>query len=259
MRTRHRQRAFTLVELAVVVLIVGLLLGSAMMTLQAQSEQRAIDDTRRRLDTAVEAIIAFAVVNGRLPCPAVGGATGVESPGGGGACTSPYGGFLPASTIGFQPTDASQYAVDVWNNRIRYVVAGADATKPLLGCTGASTIPHFTSAVNLKTNGISCRPGNLDLDVKCSTFGAGVSATCNSATQVVAMNTIAFIVYSTGKNGATPAVYGNDENENIDADAMFINRTPSPTESSIGYYDDIMVMVPAGVVYTRLVAAGVLP
>jgi prepilin-type N-terminal cleavage/methylation domain-containing protein len=247
MAARRAQAAFTIVELAVVMAIIGLLLAGAMMTLSAQAEQRAVDETRRRLNAAVDALISYAVVNGRLPCPAVAAANGDEAPAGGGACTNAYGGFLPARTIGFQPTDEVFYGLDAWNNRIRYAVSSVAP----IGCTGAVTAPHFTVSANLKSNGMSCKPNDLDV---CSVAGA-----CAAANRVVAQNTAAFIVYSTGKNGPNAAAYGPDETENVNGDARFVSRTWSGTDAGAGYYDDLVVVVPAGALYSRLVAAGVLP
>jgi len=63
-------RGFTLVELAVVMTIVAILLASVVYTLSAQTEQRNLDETRRRMETARELLLSFAIVNGRLPCPA---------------------------------------------------------------------------------------------------------------------------------------------------------------------------------------------
>ena len=248
MTTRRAQAAFTLVELAVVMAIVGLLLAGAMMTISAQAEQRAIDETRRRLNAAVEALVAYAVVNGRLPCPATTGAGlfGDENPAGGGACLNPYGGFLPARSVGFQPTDELFYGLDAWNNRIRYAVSAVAPT----GCAGG-LVWHFTNATNLKTYGMSCKPNDLEV---CSAAGA-----CSAANRVVAQNTAAFIVYSVGKNGPVPSAYGADETENTNGDARFVSRTWSGSDAAAGYYDDLMVVVPAGAFYSRLVAAGVLP
>jgi hypothetical protein len=56
--------------MAVVLAIVGLLLGSLMYTLSAQTEVHARDITLQRLEQAKELLISFAIVNGRLPCPA---------------------------------------------------------------------------------------------------------------------------------------------------------------------------------------------
>ena len=66
----RRCRGFTLTELAIVTMIVSLLLASLMYTLAAQTEQRNMDDTRRRLEQARDLVLAFALANGRLPCPA---------------------------------------------------------------------------------------------------------------------------------------------------------------------------------------------
>jgi hypothetical protein len=152
-----------------------------------------------------------------------------------------------------QPTDNAFYAQDAWLNRIRYAVSVAAP----VGCTGPSVAPPFTSQANLKGNGVSCKPA--DLDVICSSVAAAVSPTCNLNTRVVDPQTIAFIVWSTGKNGATPATYGVDEVENLDADFTFVSRTLSGSDANLGTYDDLMIAVPAGVFYSRLIAAGVLP
>ena len=66
----RRQSGFSLVELAVVLTIVALLLSSLMWTLSAQTEQRARDETTRRLEQGKELLLSFAIVYGRLPCPA---------------------------------------------------------------------------------------------------------------------------------------------------------------------------------------------
>lgn len=239
----NRQAGFTLTELGVVLVIVALLMGGAMMTLSAQMEQRSFDDTQRRLQAARDAVLAFALANGRLPCPARPNATGDESPAGGAGplaitpCTNWYNGFLPARTIGFQPTDAQGYGLDAYSNRIRYAVSSGVTA---VGAT-CNNPNHFTNAGNLRLNGVSCRPSDLDV---CTT------AACTA--RVASQNTVAFTVFSTGKNGALPPNPG-DESENVDNDARFVLRTPSPN------YDDIVVIVPAGVVHSRLLAAGLLP
>ena len=225
-------RGFTLTELAVVFAIVALLIGGAMMTLSAQIESRDREETRRRLDAAVDAILGFAVVNRRLPCPAVPGATGDESlatgtTATGGQCTTTnYDGFLPARSIGFQPVDGQGYGLDAWGNRIRYVVAATlDATAA--NCT-APTLPHFTSVANLKANGIACRPGDIDL---CTTATGTTAVSCNTATRVVSSNTVAMIIFSTGKNGSIPTGQGADEVANTDANRVFVSRLPGTVET----------------------------
>ncbi|MCP4470276.1 MAG: type II secretion system protein, partial [Gammaproteobacteria bacterium] len=78
MRLKSTQSGFTLVEIAIVLLIVTILLGYtvAMFPRQQQLKQyRALD---RQMDEVIEAIIGFAQVNGRLPCPAIPDSAGLE-------------------------------------------------------------------------------------------------------------------------------------------------------------------------------------
>jgi prepilin-type N-terminal cleavage/methylation domain-containing protein len=249
MRLRRAARGFTLTELAVVFAIIALLVGGAMMTLSAQVELRNNEETLRRLNAAADAVLAFAIVNKRLPCPATAGTTGDEAPAGG-SCTTWYGGFLPAKTIGFQPVDASGYGVDVWGNRIRYAVA-----QTVTGCTGTPTNPHFTSTNNLKANGVNCRPNDLDICAPTDTTIA-----CTAANRVVSTETVAFIVFSTGKNGALPSSsQGAHESANTDGNATFISHPVAGTGAATGTFDDLLLWVPAGVLYAKLVSAGVLP
>lgn len=253
----HRSRGFTLVELAVVLAIVALLLGSMMMTFSARVEQQNRSDTQRRLDDARELLLAFAMVNARLPCPAasnsVGGdesitaVTGVCT----GTGTANYTGFLPARTIGFQPVDGAGFATDAWGNRIRYAVS---ATTWLAGNA------RFTKAhvANSATAAWSVTQTPADL-VVCSYSPATVTNTsCDADTSVTNVNTLVAIVFSTGKNGATGGT-GLNEARNLDGNALFVNRPPDPTDFAGGEFDDMMVWIPVGVLYGRLIAAGVMP
>jgi prepilin-type N-terminal cleavage/methylation domain-containing protein len=259
-------RGFTLTELAVVLAIVGLLLGSLMFTLSAQVEQRNWEETRRRLEEAREMVIAFSLVNGRLPCPASKTSNGNESPAGGGPCSDYYTGYFPAIAVGFQPVDASGYALDAWGNRIRYAVSSTLYTAAGSGCT-SPTLPHFTSSANLKTNGIACRPNDI---VICAAWGASTSD-CGSAQQVTNHSSgnriVAAVVWSHGKNFAVTGAGGSDEaaNNKIGAPTpqnnhpVFVTRPPSPAGATGGEFDDMMVWIPVGVLYSRMIAAGVLP
>jgi prepilin-type N-terminal cleavage/methylation domain-containing protein len=242
---------FTLTELAVVVAIIGLLLASAMYTLSAQTEQRNFEETRRRLEVARELLLTFAIVNGRLPCPAISTSSGDEAPLGGGTCTAPgpYGGWLPARSIGYQVVDTGGFAIDAWGNRIRYAVSASALT----GCLGS--LPHFTSATNLRTNGLTCQPNDL---VVCRTATGITATTCGTALAVTNQNTLVAIVYSTGKNGAQGSA-GVDEAANLNGDRVFVWHTPAPASAANGEFDDQMAWIAVGELYGRLVAANVLP
>lgn len=245
--TEHRrQRGFSLVELAVVLTIVALLLSSLLYTFSAQVEQRNRNETEQRLAEARELLLGFAIVNGRLPCPATAASYGVEAPAGGGAaCTSPYNGFLPAVTIGFKPIDALGFGVDSWGNRIRY------ALDPVVwNVTGRFNTAHTSTAWALTNT-----PANI---VVCNVAPGGGGNTCDANTSVTNLNTVAVVVLSTGKNGATGGT-GTNEARNVDATPLFVWRAPDPNTAAGGEYDDLVSWIPVGLLYGRMVAAGVLP
>lgn len=260
----RRQTAFTLVELAVVLMVVGLLLSTLTYTLAAQTEQRTRDQTQRLLEQAREALIGFAITNGRLPCPASAASNGIEAPAGGGDCANYNDGFLPAVTLGFHPTDAAGYAVDGWSNRVRYAVA-----RNIAGCSGTSTVPHFTAKAALKQNGMSCLPGASELLVCKSSVAAPAPApgSCGAADNSVTNNgTVVAIVFSPGKNfasaqtSATALAAGkNDEAANLDGNTVYISHPPAPGGATGGEFDDQVLWIPVGLLYGRLAAAGVLP
>jgi prepilin-type N-terminal cleavage/methylation domain-containing protein len=261
------RQGFTLVELAVVLAIVALLLSSLMYTLSAQIEQRNFEETRRRLDQARDLVFAFAIVNGRLPCPARSNSGGFETRDAAGNCTSAgvddyyggtiaagvTGGLLPAGTVGYQQVDSGGFALDAWQRRIRYAVAKTN--------TNCSTAPPantrlFTHAANLKTYGLSCQPN--DLVVCKSATGITASACGGAGNQIMTQDLVVAIIVSTGKNGATGGT-GADEAANLNGDPVFVFHTATPSAAVNGEFDDQFTWIIVGELYGKLIAAGVLP
>jgi hypothetical protein len=233
-------------------MVVALLMGGLMYTLSAQTEQRNFEETRRRLEQARELLLGYAIVNGRLPCPATAASAGDEAPAGGGACATYYGGWLPARTIGYPHVDAGGYALDVWGNRLRYAVANLVA-----GCSGSSTTPHFTHRINLQANGITCQPNDL---LVCRSASGIDATTCGgSANQVMSQGLVVAIVFSTGKNAASSGGSGIDEQANLNGDRVFVHHTPAPGGAPNGEFDDQLAWITVGELYGKLIAAGVLP
>ncbi len=258
----RRMRGFSLIELAVVMAIVALLLGTVMVTLSAQTEQRNSDDTRRRLEQARELLLTNAIVKGRLPCPArytsdashssglesfcntaatssvstcVGSETTTEQAHG--TCSNHFDGFLPAASIGYQQTDANGFAVDAWGNRIRYAVSRTN-----VNCSGGTLPPNgfttmFTSKTYLQTYGLSCQPD--DLLVCKSATGITGTACGGAANQIMSQSLVVAIIYSTGKNFATApdaitatAAGRIDESANLNGDPVYIWHSLTPGTSS---------------------------
>lgn len=234
---------FSLVELAVVLVIIGFLLGGLLLPLSAQMNQGRVSETQKALDEVNQALIGFAIANGRLPCPASPASNGVEAPLGGGVCTNPYDGFVPAVTLGLTRIDGQGYMIDAWGtqqNRIRYAVSTANGSA-------------FTTADGMRTTGMAA----LTPDLRVCTTATGITATtCGAASALT--TTAPAVVLSLGRNAATGGV-GVDEAANLNGDQVFISHTQSEPGAPNGEFDDLLIWVSPSILFNRMVAAGRLP
>jgi prepilin-type N-terminal cleavage/methylation domain-containing protein len=126
-----RRRAFTLLELLVALTIVALLASGLAVPMAAQLQQRRLDEARRQLDEAKEALL------GSLPRMGGFRARGRREPragelhdfGDATKATGPLSRWLPAAAaLGLAPLDAEGFQRDPWGsprNRLRYAVFGA--------------------------------------------------------------------------------------------------------------------------------------
>ena len=248
---------FTLVEMAVVLVVVSLVLGSLLVPLASQVEQRRIEGTEQTLEQARDAVLAFAAVRGRLPCPAdaTGGQEKVTMATG--ACASNPG-FLPAVTLGLSPVDAEGYARDGWGlqqNRVRYAVRSATVN-------GVSDV--FTKTGGIKTAGmpnINAFSDANGLLYVCNTAGGASASGCANAQSTLTSEGVA-VIWSVGANAATGGVSADElENPNPNSagnlDRVFVSR---PAGSVAGAeFDDQMVWITPPILFQRMIAAGQLP
>lgn len=237
------QGGFTLVELAIVLVIVALLVGGMLISFGTQRDISDSNETQKRLNDIRDALIGFAAANGRLPCPASPSATGVENPLGGGVCANPWDGFLPAVTLGITPSDGQGYALDSWGNPIRYAVTIANSSA-------------FTTAGGMQTAWISGL--NPDLQA-CNTAtgltGSGATAACAAGAKLT--DSAVAVIYSRGKNGGV-APSSADEVANGNADRLFVSHTPTPASGG-GEFDDLVTWLSPNILYNRMISAGKLP
>lgn len=234
---------FTLVEMAIVLVIIGLLIGGLLMPLTAQVEQRRISETRKALDEIKEALIGYAAnqTPPHLPCPDKTGAGGVGTANDGledvtvatGLCVVTEGN-IPWATLGVAD-------VDGWGNRIHYSVTALYASRSpaaMFALDSAGTLSVCTTAA-------------------CAT---------TTATALPA------IVLSYGKNGfgainsagiANPAPTSADEIQNTGAvpipHAIFVSRPQTDVGSAAGEFDDIVTWLPTGQLNSRMISAQRLP
>lgn len=146
-------RGFTLIEMAVVVVIVITLMSLGLGVLNTQLASAAQSETKKRQAVIRGALIAYLGTNKRLPCPDVPNntngssdtsqVTGAEDRTGGvstGACSGTIG-VVPYTTLGL----SREVALDGWGNFMSYSLATGGAPCPgtgvdwsLSACFGAA-------------------------------------------------------------------------------------------------------------------------
>jgi len=246
-------RGFTLIEIAVVLLILGALLTGLLAPLGAQVDQRRTSDTQRTLDMAMESLIGFAAVNGRLPCPASATTNGVEDPVGGGVCNHPFDGYFPAATLGVGPVDAQGYLVDGWGspqNRVRYAVTN---TAPV--CAGGN--PAYTTPGGMRACWSQIVAGAAAPTLSVCSTSTGIAGG-NCAAGATLTGTAPAVIFSLGKNAPTGGT-GADEAENLSNNRAFVWHTPTASNAPNGEFDDMMIWMSPNILYSRLISAGQLP
>lgn len=216
---RPAERGFTLIELAIVMAVVGIMLAGAMKLLGGQLDHRRSALTEDRLASAYDALVAYYVANDRLPCPADGSLPttdtdyGRAQPETSGSCTAIAAAtrVLPWRTLGLQ--EAASF--DGWQGRLGYHVS-ANLT------TAGSSAPGDLSV----RDGAASDPGSSELTAEA-----------------------AFVVVSHGENGLgawlasanrkTTAGIPTHEAENTDGAAPFVDKEPS--EAVGDAFDDLVL------------------
>lgn len=224
-RPHFADKGFSLVELAVVLVIVGLLASGLMLSLGTQRESATTQEAQRQLETIREAVIGFALANGRLPCPALSTLANTDSNAGRENCTLQHG-VVPWATLGLTESDP-------WGNRFTYYAHSLfTATVP------AGALASFT----LDTQGNAA--------IKDAT-GAGYDTA--SALPAVILSHGARPSGAWLPNGSQIVGASGDEAENANANTTFVAHTPTPT------FDDQLIWIVPAILKSRMVAAGKLP
>lgn len=230
MKWNRIQRGFSLVEMAIVLLIVGLLLGGGLSVLGAQADQQRIRDTQQLLSEAREALLGYAAshidASGRpyLPCPDTNN-DGLENRNvATGVCTARQGNF-PWATLGMGEADP-------WGNRLRYDVTPA--------------FSNSLTGMTLTTLG--------DININ-NAAGASLAAAA----------TVPAVILSHGKNGfgarntaggTNLAPTGANEITNANPTTTVVSNQPVGAGGTGGEFDDLVVWLPTSVIFNRMIQAG---
>ena len=215
-----------MIELAVVVFIITLLLSSVLVPLATQVEQRRVSDTRKALEEIREALIGFAIINGRLPCPdtesdPAAAGYGLEES----ACSANpvTEGYLPWKSLGvaqmdafgIKRTTAGSLRIGDWRYRVDRNFAA-----PFALTTGFGA-----DALTVRDNGGIALTSSTERPVAII-FSAGANLTADGQNAVSSFE-------------PTGGVYQAD--------------VPGVT------FDDILIWISRPILFNRMVAAGRLP
>src|SRR5688500_2018312 len=114
------EKGFSLIEMAMVLMIIGTLMGGILVAVSQTTENSRRATARNQLREVETALYGFAQLNGRLPCPALHDSNGIEDPDGGGGCTRSNG-FVPSATLNLNgAVNADGLLLDPWGNPLRY-------------------------------------------------------------------------------------------------------------------------------------------
>lgn len=275
---------YTLVELAVVMLIVSLLIGGMLLPIAAQQDVRARLETDKALSDIREALIGFAIINGRLPCPAdrsiaTGAANaGVEQTTGTGAAltcacatvsttsrvakegttvcsqtsAAPIIGIVPWATLGLTETNP-------WGQRYTYAVSasfsrGVITTPAITDTWGTGCAFTAVSDMPTKSAFALCTQGDMEVKTAATSgtlLASGLAAIVVSHGKTEAKPTDGTSAGAYMPNGfISPDVATGDEGENFDGDKTFVSNTS---------LNDQLIWVPTNTLMVRMLAALKLP
>lgn len=268
-------RGFSLVEMALVLLIVGLLAAVFLPATNTFLDNNRRKETRAKLEALEQAMVRFVMVNRRLPCPADGSLPpgnanqGLELAAGG-ACTVPAltNGVVPWRSLGVAQGDA----MDAWSTMVSYRVWGGagvahSLTLPngmdMSSCDPAQVGPAVAGACNSATSPINWLTVNASANARgfrvCSASPCAVGNLAELASKANG-NGVAYVLVSHGANRVggftaegnylnTPNGPGPGQMENINFNGVAL-RTAGPNdfyidadyaENPAAYFDDIVL------------------
>jgi prepilin-type N-terminal cleavage/methylation domain-containing protein len=275
---RHPHRGFTLVEVAISMVILGLVMTGLVISLTQQLQQSRLVNTRTALAQASDALIAYVVANARLPCPAVAGGNGIEATSGVGVCTKASG-YLPAVTLGLTNLDAYGMLEDGWADGSRFDNSGAQSYPRAIRysvarLTGTAQVDALTTT-KLKGIARAAVGGVLGGTTPATNAGlfvchasAGISGAainrCGTPANSLALNAVA-VIWSQGPTGNDALGNSADEGQNASqlgapgVAGVFIMRDPADSGAAAGRFDDAVVWLGWGAVADKLMVAWQVP
>jgi len=221
---KSKIQGFSLIELAIVLLIIGFFIGGLLPFTSSQINHRKIVKTDETLEEIKDALLGFAVIHGRLPCPDTDN-DGVEN-------NSP-----PCNTEGFLPwADLGVGRRDSWGQPFRYRSDSEYST----------SIPDSLKTEQTSTRlKVKDKAKVIDLSSE-ENYPDDPTPPSNNYSRIVA------IIFSYGKNLAPESE--NDDFDHIYIQDEYVENKGNPTNT----FDDRLTWISKFTVINHLVAADAL-
>ena len=243
-----------------VLFIIGIMLGGLLTAVGQSAENTNRLEARNKLREIEEALYGFALVQGRLPCPASGTSAGAEvfdTSGNinNGICFSQYG-LLPNATLGLSGSVNNGVLEDPWGNPYRYsvsgIVPGGGISDRYTGIDGIDNI--YLNAPTMVSGG----PNVLRV---CT-----ISTCSTTPPDTIMTNITPAVILTMGKNWADIATASANEQENasgttLPGSAYVVSNTRDfvLTGYSEENFDDMVIWISPHLLFSKLITAGQLP
>lgn len=284
------QNGFSLIELAIVLVIVTILIGGLAVPLSAQIEARRIAETRKTMEEAREALMGYAMSHTTSTCNCAYSGGALQTP----PTTCPP--TLCSAT--FTTPDTATLTL-----RPRHYLPCPDMTgtdpEPKLDNDGVDGLTDLNNGAEDRLNGTpalcASASGNLpwatlataaqdawgnrlhyaittpyaDSAAGFSNAVNGDKQVCNTSTGGCPVGTVAsnvpVVLVSYGPNGwggrningtTLAAPTSTDELENTDPDNSYVSRSPSERDAAAGEFDDLVVWISKDLLVSRVCQGG---
>lgn len=245
---KFRQGGFTLIEIAIVLLIVVILLGYTVAMFPVQQELKQYRKADADMESIIEHLIAYAQVRGRLPCPD-SDTDGLENSVGGTDCTAYYG-LVPGRTLGIDGKySAAGVLIDPWGQGYRYAIADTD-----FSLDGEFDL---VTANEIREEGINNVVPSLFLCEDSNVSPNDADTTCADVSGAEVIANVAVVIISMGKDFAAPT--SNIEAENIDDFLDGTNDHVYIFAARRDDYDDIVKWISPNLLFSKMIEADQLP
>jgi len=270
----NQTRGFTLIELAIVLVIITILIGGLAMPLSAQIQARRIAETQKILEEAREAIIGYAIAHRVI----------------GQECECHYQTDDPYELNSSTTCDVSLCPLQSANtpltlNARHYLpcpdtdfdgIENRGLPSDIHACQSASGLFPWATLGTARQDAWGNRlhyrvtAEHSDRMIGFSTDSVGDNQICPSATGTCVPGTLApnvpvvLLSYGPNSRGArnvnlpqgaptpdAPSDTGDDELENLNGTARFVSRAPTNSGDTGGAFDDLVVWISNDLLSTR--------